>query len=118
MIMIAILTIVIPFIIFGSMFAMVYWGTHLDMTRAYDFQAIRLSFSQFKMMYEQKTWERTSLFPESLFEVDNHGKTQLHASLIQFDGTYYKLGLLGYARFSVWKRRQLTEYQIIRHPWS
>lgn len=91
-----------------------FWITHLMQVNTFSRISGWGSFKDFKREYYSRKWGRDPSYRFSHF----CGSSEIHSSIIRFDGVGMKLNIISYIRFSIWvfrnrmKRNQLSFNEI------
>lgn len=79
-----IIAILLPIIILILSFSLVYYTTHIDMTKSRTKIYGYGTYSKFLREFNKYNWQQGDYFESSLFDGKNN--CQIHASIIEFDG--------------------------------
>lgn len=103
-----------PFFLVFLFYYFVYYRTHIEMTEMHFGNAPYINFQNIKTLYskEGRKWQRWNLFSTSLFCTETD--SEFHASLVKFDGQFFKLDLISYILFQFWKKREMANYEEIK----
>lgn len=85
------------------------WDIHKSMTKGSTRDFINATYSQFLEKFNSTKWEATSRWGNSVFGEDNTSRnfTEMHASIICFNGMGYVLSPWGLFKANILKRKTI-----------